>query len=490
MMSRSWLAVWIGLLSGGPGCVLPISESGDGSPSSQPTAPQDAGPPALCTAHAPSSPFCTTADAGLCPLLADEIIACPPGALPSSGQVGLGTAPGGGGDIAFAAVNDDRSQPSEYVELGLFGAAGSSPTFTLGAFAPIPFDGSGAQANASLVVLTSPSGAPIVLDTLDLSLRVAIGLAASGATFAVESAVPAPAGGEGGWLVAGAGVEPGGALDVLLQAGADVELAHRDTTGHWTTRALSLPGGPLAMALDAKGTPYVAGWAAPATSGGMQQLELVVGSSAPVPIATASAMDVTTVEVTVGQASDGSPLPVVAYGQTLSLALPDGKGGYTTIQPQLTVQTPYVDGCMDSLSLGNCSCASSCSQKGDQIDTVQLVRDAAGDVYVAWLEVDEDMVFPVTLNSTSYGNQMITCSCTVAGTPSTYSSVAVGLQLERLVPGPSAHTEHRGMIPVPPATVGLQAADGNGTLQVLVAGTAAEGPNNLRRVVLDANKLP
>lgn len=118
------------------------------------------------------------------------------------------------------------------------------------------------------------------------------------------------------------------------------------------------------------------------------------------------------------------------------------------------------------------------------------MRDAAGDVYIAWLEVDENIVYPVTLNSTSVGSQMITCSCTQGGQPTTDDSTAVGLQLDRVVLTPIPHTEHRGTIPVPQATVTMQAADGNGTLQIVVAGTAAGGTDNLRRVVFDASKLP
>ena len=63
------------------------------------------------------------------------------------------------------------------------------------------------------------------------------------------------------------------------------------------------------------------------------------------------------------------------------------------------------------------------------------------------------------------------------------------LQLDRLVMTPTPHTEHRGTIPVPAETRSLQIADGHGTLQVLTS-APTRGQGTLRRVVLDATRLP
>jgi hypothetical protein len=493
MRERLGLAAWQSyLVAAGIGAMTTACTLPDDNPPTQRATP-DAGPPTPCTASASTTPFCTSAT-GTCPLLADDTIACPANPPVSqgfapSGSVGLASGPGHRGDLVFATASGTYNAQQEYVELGAFDPAGTA-TFVVDTFPPIPYEDTGSEARAGLFAVTSPQGAPILLSTIGGALSAAVGTAASGGTFTVESALPAPGAGEG-WLIAGAVVEPNGAIDALVQSSQTSEVARRDPTGTWTNRALpSYAFGSAAIAVDASGVVYTAGWVAASTAG-MMQLEISAGSKAPVALATLAEMDVTTVELTVGRNSDGSPLPVAAFGSTLTLAVPDGKGGFTTIQPTLAVAQPYKDDCAGSLSLGNCSCPSTCSQTGDTAAWVQLVRDAQGNVYVAWLEVDTNMTYPVMLNSTSVGSQKITCSCDPALQNGTGTTTGVGLQLERLVTTPSASTEHRGTIPVPAETTGsAQAVDGNGTIQLLLAATGSTGAATMRRVVLDASKLP
>jgi hypothetical protein len=450
---------------------------------------QPAGPPTPCTASASTTPFCSS---GTCPLIADDAITCPSGPVTegfsSTGALGLASAPGERGDMVFAATSGAYEAGQEYVELGAFDPTGTA-TFTVDTFPPVA-DDTGEGGNAGLFVVADAQGAPIILSTISGGLSAAIGSATSGGTFTIEQALPAPADGDG-WLIGGAVIDSGGVVDVLLQTGQTSEIARRDTTGEWTSNPLpSLGIGSAAIAVDSTGVVYVAGWVT-ASAAGMEQLEIIAGSNAPAIVSTLAAMYVTPVDLTVGKNADGSPLPVAAFGTTLTLAVPDGKGGFTTIQPPLMVAQPYQDGCGSSLSLGNCSCPQTCSQTGDGIGWVQLVRDAQGDVYVAWLEIDTNMTYPVTLNSTSVGSQMITCSCDPDTQNGTGTVTGLGLQLERLVMSPAPSTEHRGTIPVPSDITGsVQAVDGNGTIQLLVASASTGGTGTLRRVVLDASKLP
>jgi hypothetical protein len=484
----SHLVASAGVAFVGSGCVL----TDDGVDDE--THVVDAGLPTPCSASPSTTPFCTSSQ-GTCPLLADDTITCPAGSvvsqgLATAGALGLASAPGGAGDVVFAATNPAAgASASEYVELGSFDGTGAA-TFTVDTFPSVALDYEGDESNASLFVLAGAQGAPILLDTIGGPLAVAIGSAASGGTFSVENAVAAPPGSDG-WFVGGGAVEPSGAIDVLLQDGATSEVAHRDTGGTWTTSPLpAYDLGSAAIAVDSTGVVYTVGWVSDMTASGMSELEMVVGSAAPVVVSTAAQTDVTPVELTVGQDASGSPLPVAAFGATLTLALPDGKGGFTTLEPQLSIAQPYQDGCGTSLSLGNCSCPQTCSQTGDAIGWVGLVRDTQGDVYVAWLEVDTNMTYPVTLNSTSVGSQMLTCSCNPDLQNGTGDTTGIGLQLERVVTSPSPSTQHRGTIPVPESVTGsLLAADGNGTIQLLVT-TTSSGSSALRRVVLDASKLP
>jgi hypothetical protein len=484
--SHAWCFTVSALLAvGGAACSLDDTQPSRAIP--------PAGPPAPCTAAAASTPFCSPS-MGTCPLLADDVLTCPGNGVITTGlatseQVGLASAPGHGGDVVFATVGGGGGNEQEYVELASFGPTGAA-TFSLDALPPLPYPGNGGASEAGLVALTGPKGAPVILSTLDGALRAAVGSSASGGTFHAELAVADPYGDDSsdGWYIAGSGAEPDGSIDVLLQVSTKEVLAHRDASGVWTTRTMAPSLDQPVLAVDAAGKVYVAGWTASATSG-MFDLQLLVGSSPAVVLATVSQSEVTALSLTVGQ-SNGAALPVVAFGATLGLAVPDGKGGFMTFQPTLTVATPYVDGCTGSLSLGNCSCPMSCSQVGDEINWVQLVRDSQGDVYVAWLEVDANRNYPVMLNSTSVGSQMITCSCDPQLGAGADTTTAVGLQLDRLVLSPAPHTEHRGTIPVPAQTVSLQATDGNGTLQLLLSGPAAGSTGTLRRVVLDASQLP
>ena len=469
--------------------IMGLACSACGPDDSKTTAPPQASPPGPCTAAASSTPFCSqgSSDGGTCPLLADDIITCPgngvvTSGLSATGSIGMASAPGRRGDLVFATASSGGDDPQEYVELGAFAPTGSA-TFTLDTFPPSAFYEGGGGSNAGLLVVTNAQGAPIILSSIGGALTAAIGSASSGGTFSVESALAAPDNGEG-WAIAGAVVEPAGAVDVLAQSGSATQLARRDTSGHWTSSPLPYSISP-AIGVDAKGVVYTAGWVT-ASAAGMEQLEIAVGSSAPAVVTTVAEMDVTVLDLAVGQNPDGSALPVVAFGSTLTLAVPDGSGGFTTIQPMLSVAQPYQDGCGGSLSLGNCSCPQTCSRTGDQAGWLQLVRDAQGDVYVAWLEVDTNMVYPVTLNSTSVGGQMITCSCDPDLQSGMGSSTALGLQLDRLVTSPTPHTEHRGTIPVPSESTAFQAVDGNGTIQLLAASTGGA----MRRVVLDASQLP
>jgi hypothetical protein len=458
------------------------------TPRQQPPPP---GPPTPCTASPSPTPFCSSGSA-TCPVIADDTIACPSGqpsveGLSSTGTLGLTSAPGRGGDMVFAATSGTYQQQQEYVELGAFDPNGTG-TFMVDPFPPVAETNTGGQSNAGLSVVANAQGAPIILSTIGGGLSAAIGSAPSGGTFTVEQAVAAPSDARG-WLVGGAVVEPSGGVDVLLQTGQTTELAHRDATGSWTTTPLpTLDLGYTAIAVDAAGVVYAAGWANASTPGD-KQLEIIVGSKAPVVIATVAAGNTTTIDFTVGKNSDGSPLPVAAYGSPLVLAVPDGKGGFTTVQPKLTVAQPYQDGCGGSLSLGNCSCSMTCTRTGDSGAWAQLVRDASGNVYLAWLEIDTNMTYPIMLNSTSVGGQDITCSCDPQLQKGTGTITGLGLQLERLVMSPTPSTQHRGTIAVPSDVTGsILASDGNGTIQLLVASASSGGA--LRRVVLDASKLP
>ena len=453
-----------------------------------------AGPTAPCTASPSVTPFCTASECK-CPLLSDDTIACPadqsiaPGSTPG-GAMALASAPGGGGDLAFASANAaSGTQEQEYVELGMFDGSGAA-TFLVDVLLPRPTTTSAAR-RAGVFVLATSAGVPIVLSTVG-ELSAAIGPSTPGGSFNVAQALAAPASADG-WLLGGAVVEPGGgAVDVLVQDGTSTQVARLDAYGNWTTGAAPSYGlGEAAIAVDSTGVVYTAGWVESA-AGGMADLEIVHGTLAPVVVATVDEAQATGMQLTVGQASDGSPLPVLAFGSTLTLAVPDGQGGFTTFPSALTVAQPYVNGCTASLSLGNCSCAATCAQTGDTVSSLQLVRDAQGNVYVAWLEDSVDMTYPVSLESTSVGSQMITCDCNPQLQSGSGSTTAMGLQLERLVMTPTPHTEHRGTIPVPSNALALQAVDGNGTLQLLTTApaTTAGVAGTVRRVVLDASKLP
>jgi hypothetical protein len=468
-------------------CIDLSSDAGPHQIQSSPPAP-----PLPCAAVASPTPFCSS-EQGTCPLLADDTVSCLSGtnatqAFSSTGGLGLASVPGNRGDMVFSVSNGADEQQQNYIEFGAFEPTGSA-TFSVHSFPPVTTEATGGQSNAGLMVVANPQGAPIILSTTGGGLSAAIGSATSGGTFTVEPAMVAPPN-EEGWLIGGAAVDGSGVVDVLLQTGTTSDLAQRGTTGKWT--ALPLPAlgfGSAALAVDTTGLVYVAGWVA-AAAAGMENLEIIAGSKAPVVVASLAQTDVTVTQLTVGQDSDGSPMPVAAFGNPVTLAVPDGTGGFTTVQPTFAVAAPYQDGCGSSLSLGNCSCPQSCSQMGDTSAWVQLVRDAQGDVYVAWLEVNINMTYPVTLNSTSVGSQMITCSCSPDLQNGTGTTTGVGIQLERLVMSPSPSTVHRGTIPVPSDIIGsLQAVDGNGTVQLLVPSAAQEmGP--VRRVVFDASQLP
>jgi hypothetical protein len=376
----------------------------------------------------------------------------------------------------------------EYVEVGLFDTTGAS-SFAVDTFAPLPLANTGAGGLAGLDVVTGPQGTPVLLSTIGGGLTAAIGPSAAGGAWSLENAVAAPTDGRG-WLLGGAGVEAGGAIDVLLQGATSSNVAHRDPGGAWTTSPLAYTIDPAAIAVDATGKVYTAGWVD--ANGGAAQLEVTVGSGAPIVLATGATTDVGQVEITVGRNADGSPLPVVAYGSTLTLAVPDGKGGFTKVQPTLTVAQSYADTCGDAngLSLGNCTCVATCGQTGDSVNDVELVRDAQGDVYIAWLEVDTNYTYPVDKSTTSVVGQTVTCTCTPDLSNGSGEVSAVGLELERLVMTPTPHTEHRGTIPVPPHIGSVLAADGNGTLQLLISSDETSGTIALRRVVFDASKMP